>query len=378
KISLSPQAERHDLKPFAVPLRPSQDELRQWELLPELPMWGDAADGRIVRMTAPSKQDGDVTPAEWLTEFLNYPAALVQFDTTPSSATRISHPIYRPPRPGYDVSSLEGPRGIHFADEYPLLVATTESLHALQDKIAEEIKEQQQPNARKPISGLDPLKWSALTGKGGDNLSNSLANSPSQQDSRRTESKPKVDMLRFRPNIVLRSKHQSKGLDEVSLPPFAEESWETIWFFPSGASEEAGSTDNKCTSELAQQQEPEDEQEHHGKLHLVARCARCPLTTVSPTTAERDPAIPLRLLARDGWRMRVKVTSAEGYKGDRDLDRRQPCFGMYACPVPLDCKDVGGEAEDGGEWGDGGLSAYGQVCVGDRVRVRWRREEKEG
>ncbi|KAE8210450.1 hypothetical protein CF326_g10028, partial [Tilletia indica] len=140
KISLSPQADRHDLKPFAVPLRPSQDELRQWELLPELPMWGDAADGRIVRMIAPSQQDGDVTPAEWLTEFLNYPAALVQFDTTPSSATRISHPIYRPPRPGYDVSSLEGPRGIHFADEYPLLVATTESLHALQDKIAEEIK----------------------------------------------------------------------------------------------------------------------------------------------------------------------------------------------------------------------------------------------
>ncbi|KAE8241020.1 hypothetical protein A4X13_0g7597, partial [Tilletia indica] len=98
---------------------------------------------------------------------LNYPAALVQFDTTPSSATRISHPIYRPPRPGYDVGSLEGPRGIHSADEYPLLVATTESLHALQDKIAEEIKRSALKNGKgMSLSKVPPSDHSRPTDGG--------------------------------------------------------------------------------------------------------------------------------------------------------------------------------------------------------------------
>ncbi|CAD6893930.1 unnamed protein product [Tilletia laevis] len=364
-VSLAPQAGRDDLKPFTIPLRPSQDELKRWDLLPELPMWGDAADGRVVQ--ALGQTAGTPTPAEWLTEFLGYPATLVQFDTTPSSATRISHPIYRTPQPGPDVPSLQGPRGIHFADEYPLLVATVESLQALEDKVAEEVEEQAQEGARRAIAGLDPLTWSVLAGKGGDDLSNSITNSPFGLESREARSdKPCIDMLRFRPNIVLKGRISSGGSHQEAFPPFSEESWETLWFLPA-----------RCTSETPPSTfQQEADHNHHGKLHLVARCARCPLTTVNPSTADRDRAIPLRLLARDGWRMRVKVTTDQGYLGERDVDRRQPCFGMYACPVPLGLVDGAPAVGVGGDEDEDEVS-YGRVQVGDRVRVRWRKEETE-
>jgi len=151
-VYLSPRAGK-DLKPFSIPLRPDVEPLKSWELLPELPLYGDAADGRIVE--AVDAHIGDMTPAQWMTAFLGYPAALVQFDTSPSSAVRNSFPIYMGPRPGADSHTLQGPRGIRFADEYPLLVATVESLQALENKIADEVAfPEHETTGTNPISGL--------------------------------------------------------------------------------------------------------------------------------------------------------------------------------------------------------------------------------
>ncbi|KAK0525572.1 hypothetical protein OC834_005122 [Tilletia horrida] len=342
-VSLSSRAQSR-LQPFSIPLRPSQSELRKWKLLPELPMWGDAADGRIVE--AIDSQPGDPTPAEWLTEFLGYPAALVQFDTTPSSATRTSYPIFRPPEASNDTISLEGPRGLHFADEYPLLVATVESLQALEAKIADEAAATRPAGDTKatPIAGLSPTRWLE---QGGDSEGSERASGAAQQRQRL----PRVDMRRFRPNVVI------QGLGPDAYPPFSEDAWETLWFLP-----------NQQPDDTTQREE--GQVQHSAKLHLVARCARCLLTTVDPVSAERDPAVPLRLLARDGWRMRVKATTGDGVGGERARGKKEACFGMYACPVPVDGRPTAEE--------DASLPAsYGHVSVGDHVRVRWRKKTEE-
>ncbi|KAK0566722.1 hypothetical protein OC861_003082 [Tilletia horrida] len=349
-IALSPLANMPHLKPFRIPLRPSERTLSQWELISDLPMWGDAADGRIPVPVA--AQAGDLTPTEWMTDFLGYEATIVQFDTT-SHLSRIQYPIYRPPLHEQEeldsksaAADLEGPRGLHFADEYPLLIATIESLHALENKIAEEVQMVSDEPARKTASsekrsimGLSRQRWEK---EKGDSLG------PSAESIAGRDKPVTVDMRRFRPNIVL------KGSSNTPIQPWSEDSWETLWILPQhGSASEDG---------------------HKAKLHLVARCARCPLTTVSPTTADRDPAVPLRLLARDGWRMRVKHTTDELKES---VGKKEPCFGMYACPVPVHAASAASLVQQQGGEGLEHRENFGNLQVGDRVRVRWRKAEDD-
>lgn len=131
-----------------------------------------------------------------------------------------------------------------------------------------------------------------------------------------------LSIVRFRPNIVIESSKRRKE----KLPPFSEDSWETLWCRDTSSTSSAGNG-------------------FKARINLVARCQRCVMTTVDPVTAKFDEAsVPLKLLSRS----HAKDKKLKGLKA--------ACFGMYAVPLPPH-----GQAFD-----------YGSVRVGDAVDVRWR------
>lgn len=237
-------------------LRPTAEELRKWKEVPRVEMYGDLADGRVAAL--PDSSGRKLSPSEWISEFLGYAVLLIHFDTT-SRTARAAFPIFKPPTDSaswssHDRGELYRERGIEFQDEYPLLIATQESLSLVRNQLTSALS----PNGTegRPIAGIDATKWA-------DSSALSIA--------------------RFRPNIVLRS---SPG---EAFAPFSEDSWERIWILPNGRSR------SKAV------------------LQLVARCQRCLLTAVDPITAEKDASVPLKLLNRS--RMRVKKTASEGGNG---------------------------------------------------------------
>lgn len=266
-----------------TPLRPTPSALKAWKQVPSVEMWGDYADGRIAEL--PDGGTRKLSPSEWISEFLGYPVLLIHFDTT-SSTARNAFPIFKPPSDspswsGNDLAELQRRRGIEFQDEYPLLVASQESLDYVRSQLLAAVKAGDGGDGRggRAITGIDPLKWSDPTA---------------------------LSIARFRPNIVV------KGSSTTNLSAFGEDSWERIWILPP-----------------APLDAPADPTESKAMLQLVARCQRCLLTAVDPITAERDPSVPLKLLNRS--RMRVKKSA--GVQGG--TGRAGPCFGMYAIPLPL-------------------------------------------
>lgn len=198
---------------------------------------------------------------------------------------RDAFPIFKPPTDAEswveaDRQELQRKRGIEFQDEYPLLVATAESLVDVQAQLRDALdgsaRDQTDGRGGRAIAGLDSRIWSDNT----------------------------LSMQRFRPNIVVRS-----ASDSHPIPPFSEDSWERIWIQDSGTDEEDGM--------------------FQAMLQLVARCQRCLLTAVDPVTAEKDASVPLKLLNRS--RMRIK--KPQGMQGGNG--RNGPCFGMYAVPLPV-------------------------------------------
>ncbi len=239
---------------------------------------------RLCRWKSRRSSDGSMrklSPSEWISEFLGYPVLLIHFDIT-SSTARKAFPIFKPPSDSSswsnnDRDELHRRRGIEFQDEYPLLVASQESLAFVRSQLTSALESADGGDGRggRAITDIDSTKWSDST---------------------------TLSMARFRPNIVL------KG-NPSPIDAFSEDSWERLWILPSSPSSDGDET--------------------KAMLQLVARCQRCLLTAVDPITAEKDPSVPLKLLNRS--RMRVKKPAEiEGGNG-----RAGPCFGMYAIPLPL-------------------------------------------
>lgn len=123
RISASPIANKPHLKPFCLPLKVN----REWKLVPKIEMYGDSADGRIVQPT--SNSESTISPAEWVSDLLGYEAMMVQYDPE-GSHHRAAFPLFKGSeleRNTPELQELKKPRGIEFADEYPLLVASTAS-----------------------------------------------------------------------------------------------------------------------------------------------------------------------------------------------------------------------------------------------------------
>ncbi|KAN0063119.1 hypothetical protein ACQY0O_004283 [Thecaphora frezii] len=319
-----------------TPLRPTRTQLQKWKLLSRLEMWGDHADGRIVESSPipPSSADGVtvfVSPSEWLSRFLGYPVLLLHFDVH-SSVQRAAFPIYRPPSDidgwsGEAHDELVRPRGIEFADEYPLLVATVESLEAVQAQIRDAARASLPGGAGgdgrggRVIGGLDAALWS------GDK---------------------ELDVRRFRPNLVLCRLPEPS---QLAYLPFSEDKWERLSLLRP-----------RSTSHQPAQEEMVAD------LAMVARCQRCLLTAVDPVTAHRDASVPLKFLTRTS--MKVKKThnplgSQLGALPKGKEQRAGPCFGVYAIPLPVK-EDEGREGKE--------QRVYGSIQVGDQVRVAWRPE----
>ena len=274
-----------DLGDTSTPLRPTPAQLAAWNQVPAIEMYGDFADGRVAPLA-----DGHarkLSPSEWISEFLGYPVLLVHFDTT-SRTARDAFPIFKPPTDSQgwskqDRNELERKRGIEFQDEYPLLVASRESLDFIRSQLSCALQSTDGGDGRggRAIPGIDQTKWSDPTS---------------------------LSIVRFRPNIVVSS----------NTAAFSEDSWERIWILPAS-----------------------NESQPKAMLQLVARCQRCLLTAVDPVTAEKDPSVPLKLLNRT--RMRVK--KVQGIAGGNG--RAGPCFGMYAVPLPVNGEEAYGELRRG-------------------------------
>ncbi|SNX81678.1 uncharacterized protein MEPE_00383 [Melanopsichium pennsylvanicum] len=269
-------------------LRPTADELRAWNSVPGIEMYGDFADGRVAGL--PSGSMRKPSPSEWISDFLGYPVLLIHFDTI-SFTVRNAFPIFKPPSDSTawsdsDRQELHRKRGIEFQDEYPLLVASVASLNFVRNQLATAVSSTDGSDGRggRAITGIDAGKWNSVEA---------------------------LSMARFRPNIVVKGE----------FGPFSEDSWERMWILPA-----------ENEKQLVEIENPE------AMLQLVARCQRCLLTAVDPITADKDPSVPLKLLNRS--RMRVKkvqgISDGNGRAG--------PCFGMYAIPLPLsrneECQDA--------------------------------------
>lgn len=339
-LSISSVA-RSDLKPIKIPL----DLDRSWDTLPSIEMWGDTADGRIVQSLDPAASP---SPSEWLSSFLGYPVHLIQFD--PQGPKRDAFPFYRRPdlidEKGSEMDELRKPRGIEFQDEYPLLIASIESLHALQDQI------------RDAVLASDET----TDGRGGPRVGGKLFKAENWKE-KVTSADPKtaapwLSMLRFRPNIVV-----SGGSDE-QIEAWEEDKWTMLEIdtVASASSSTPGSKASPATSPSSTKPL---------QLHLSAHCERCLLTTVDPFTAERDVSIPLAFLRRSRNEVKKHPLGPDGLPlGKMSIvagkeGRKGPCFGVYGVP-----------AAD--EEADGAGVGKGLVRVGDEVRCYWRSNDGEG
>lgn len=153
-----------------------------------------------------------------------------------------------------------------------------------------------------------------------------------------------LPMLRFRPNIILKSCEDATMAQE--LQPWEEDEWAQL-------NVESEST----ASEAEQQQKHQDTQSPPPEIHIAARCQRCLMTTVDPASSERiDVSVPLAFLRRSN-NLQKKVPMGEDGLPLQDKEaianaKRGPCFGVYAV-VPA--------------------SKEGMLRVGDVVRCAWRR-----
>lgn len=298
-------------------------------------MWGDSADGLVVPLLpSSSSPEWSDSPSLWLSHFLGYEVRLIQFGPLDPSTEgkRRAFPIYKD---AYLAGKAEqarmrsDPQPLEWQDEYPLLVASQESLRDLQERIAD---------AGKAEDGSD--------GRGGRGVSEKMF---SREKWKERAGKGEADWLnirRFRANIVLRGvddeAESQDGAAAVersrSIRPWEEDQWTRIDFPLPSSSSSPPETTTPC-------------------LHLVARCERCLLTTVDPITGEKqDAGVPLAFLRKDERSHLVKHMKEKGGHG-----RKGPIFGMYAIP---------GMGEEEGEEGF-------EVQKGMEVTCWWRREGEE-
>ncbi|CCM01446.1 uncharacterized protein FIBRA_03498 [Fibroporia radiculosa] len=200
---------------FKVPIAPTPDMLRKWEVLEDCKMHRIFVMDGYISQSISSSPD---TPTKTLSKYFGKPVHLLMKGPTPRECPPTSA------FPDLKATAL-------YADAYPLLVASEESLSEFQ-RIVQGFASKGKEAA---IGGLDHGRWS----------------------------KGKVEMERFRPNIVL------KGAGV----PFAEDFWRTVVLH---------SSNSTANSELT----------------LLSKCTRCLLPNVDVHTGVRDAAVPLKVLLK--------------------------------------------------------------------------------
>ncbi|EGO05379.1 hypothetical protein SERLA73DRAFT_101193 [Serpula lacrymans var. lacrymans S7.3] len=194
---------------FSVPLKPSEETLQSWKTVSNVELWGrNDIDGYICESLSGR------SPSDILSAYVGYPVLLVMKGPRP----RLCAPTLRYPKLGAPTA---------YQDGFPLLVVSEESIMALQTRVRDMVG----------VQGVDE-KWS----------------------------QEKIDVERFRPNIVLKG----AGI------PFAEDS---IAEFTIDSHREV--TDSTAPI-----------------IRLVCKCTRCLLPNVDIRTGLRDKAVPYKVLMK--------------------------------------------------------------------------------
>lgn len=146
-----------------------------------------------------------------------------------------------------------------------------------------------------------------------------------------------LTMIRFRPNIVLKS--CSDSTVGKPLEAWEEDNWQMITVNDASSSAAAAAAADRPLPEI----------------HCAAECKRCLMTTTDPLTSERiDASVPLAFLRRSHNIVKAVPLDKHGTpSNDKDALAKAPkgpCFGVYAV-VPAD---------------KGGV-----LRVGDVVRCPW-------
>ncbi|CAO1629150.1 unnamed protein product [Sympodiomycopsis kandeliae] len=327
QISASHLAQKPQLKPFSIPIQVSSS----WELLKKIEMYGDAADGRIVQVDPNTKSEWNGTPSDWISELLGYECLLIQYE--PNGTQRAAYPLYRGsslPADSSELKELKKPRGIEWADEYPLLVATTSSLAALQSQIRDAVMANDDTDGRggKAIGGKLFQKefWrEKILAEEASKLQHSL---PSNSSSSHEDLAEWLSMLRFRPNIILKS--CTDTTIGKPLTAWEEDNWTKL-------------TPLSGNNPL--------------EIHISTRCERCLMTTTDPFTSERkDLSVPLAFLRKSNFlpkRLPLDPNTNMPISNQDDPNSKKgPCFGVYAV-IPE--------------------KAQGELTIGDVLQCTWRK-----
>ncbi|KAF8079183.1 MOSC N-terminal beta barrel domain-containing protein [Lyophyllum atratum] len=219
---------------FRVPLQPSSDTLKEWEIIDKMNLLVFPVDGYIVQ-TLPSSSP--LSASAILSIYFGKPVHLMYKGPNPR-AVEATHAF-----PELQATSV-------YQDMYPLLVLSKESMEDVEREVRGRVGEQGVGEA-----------W--------------------RED--------RVELRRFRPNIVF----EGGG-------PFAEDHWEEVTF---------GSRDAPL-------------------ITLVSKCTRCLLPNVSPTTGERDKAVPYKVI------MKFRT-------GLDPVEKMKPCVGCNGVPAADGVVSVG-------------------------------------
>lgn len=213
---------------------------------------------------------------------------------------------------------------MHYQDFYPFLVASSASLQHVRDTLVASVysnmsdRNGNQPtpatNAKEAAQrdGSPPGGWNST--EQGAEAHNSKVTAYKVPDSIRRdywtpEQLETLEIRRFRPNILVESFNDKEDKGKV-LVPWEEDSWTHIEIFD-GRKEASGELNIGFGSEAI------------GKgigIDCVARCARCLVPSVDPSSGYRDPHLPYLVLQK--FRIVQSEYASIG----------KPCFGMLSSP----------------------------------------------
>lgn len=197
-----------DLDEFEIPLCPSREQVKEWDLIDDVKLWSFTIDAYVCQTTKPTASG--MSPSEIVSKYLGRNALLIFKGPTP----RVAKPT--PSAPDLDAA-------FQFQDGYPLMVLSMETIKDVSERVLQAARKEE----GWAVAGLDEGKW----GPGGVN----------EEEWKLVE--------RFRPNIVFTGARQA----------FDEDSWEEILVHDSESDEVKGRIllVSRCTRCLLPNVDPE-------------------------------------------------------------------------------------------------------------------------
>jgi hypothetical protein len=212
---------------------------------------------------------------------------------------------------------------MHYQDFYPLLIASSASLQHVRDTLVASVySNMSDRNGNLPVvanaeeasrgDGV-PGGWNGPDQGGAEANQGSITSYKVPDSIRRDYWTPEqletFEIQRFRPNVLVESYNDTNDTEKI-LQPWEEDSWTHIEVFD-GRQEASGEKINRWGEEAV------------GKgtgIDCVARCARCLVPSIDPSSGYRDPHLPYLVLQK------FRIVQPE-YKSIG-----KPCFGMLSSP----------------------------------------------